>query len=79
MFQKGLKLTGKAERRGYTMGRLTELCAGDECGGKVMLKTDMTKSCYGDWYCNDCMFKFMAEQEQFNRDMVGGDDPCEYE
>ena len=56
-----------------------ELCAGDECGGVIMLTTDMTKSCYGDWYCNDCMFRFMAEQEQFNRDMVGGDDPCEYE
>jgi len=61
----------------YIMDRLTELCAGD-CGN-VYLKTDMTKSCYGDWYCREDMFTFMAEQEQFGSDMVGGDDPCEYE
>ena len=67
------------------MDRLTELCAGD-CGN-VYFKEDMTKSCYGDQYCNDCMFTFMAEQEceyvdavgRWASDMVGGDNPCEYE
>jgi len=53
------------------MDRITELCAGD-CGN-VYLKVDMTLSCYEDLYCNDCMSTFINEQ------MVGGDDPCEYE
>ncbi len=67
--------------------RVTELCSGDGCDGKVMLKTDMFQSCHGDWYCNDCMFTFMCEQEvervevigQWANYMVGGDDPCDYE
>ncbi len=53
-----------------TMHRITKLCDGD-CGN-VYLKTDMTKSCYGDLYCNDCMFDFVCGQ------MVGDDDPCDY-
>ena len=60
--------------------RKTELCSGD-CG-KVMLKEDMNLSCYNHWYCKDCMFTFVAEQERRSRgdvDMVGGDDPCDYE
>ena len=61
----------------YIMDRKTELCSGD-CG-KVMLKEDMNLSCYNDWYCNDCMFTFIAEQEQDAQRLVGGDDPCDYE
>ena len=59
------------------MDRKTELCSGD-CG-KVMLKTDMNLSCYNDWYCKDCMSKFVWEQEQDSHGLVGGDDPCDYE
>jgi len=60
----------------YIMDRKTELCSGN-CG-KVMLKTDMTLSCYDDLYCNDCMSTFISEQGTYFQDMVGGDDPCDY-
>jgi len=75
------------------MDRKTELCSGN-CG-KVMLKTDMTLSCYDDLYCNDCMSIFISEQDyhglsensvpwsedDYRRyyEMVGGDNPCDYE
>ena len=69
----------------YIMDRETKLCDGD-CGN-VYLYTDIFESCYGDWYCNDCMFTFVCEQEverveaigRWGSYMVGGDNPCEYD
>ena len=42
------------------------LCDGD-CGNCYHYK-DLNLNCYGHWFCNDCMFIFVAEQEAFERD-----------
>tara|TARA_Y100000310_G_scaffold339816_1_gene433681 strand:- start:910 stop:1080 length:171 start_codon:yes stop_codon:yes gene_type:complete len=41
--------------------RLTRLCDGD-CGNVYYVK-DLFSNCYGSYMCNDCMFHFIAEQE----------------
>ena len=45
------------------------LCHGD-CG-RVFIEEDLHQSCYGDLFCNPCMFNFVCEQEDFHKDMKG--------
>ena len=69
------------------------LCDGD-CGN-VYREEDLNSTCYGDWYCNDCMFTFIAGQDyhrlsEYNvpwskddyrkhNEIYGGGDPFDYE
>ena len=43
------------------MSRCTMLCDG-ECGN-MHYEIDLFETCYSQMLCNDCMFIFMAEQE----------------
>ena len=40
----------------------TKACDGD-CG-RGFYKTDLNLTCYNDYFCKECMFDFMAEQER---------------
>ena len=41
--------------------RMTKLCDGD-CGNVYYTK-DLNVTCYGHYMCRECMFHFIAEQE----------------
>ena len=47
-------------------------CDGD-CG-KYFFKKDLEKTAYNDWLCNDCMFDFIRDQEDYIETNKGGQD-----
>ena len=49
---------------GKEMSSNVMLCDGD-CGN-VHYEIDLFETCYSQMLCNDCMFTFMARQEENN-------------